>query len=162
VIGGSWLVRWGPFGGLGNATVILVTLEVSSYDERFGAGIVRDRYVFYVAPVFALAVAAALGPWRRPGRGVAGPLRVRVLGVLGREGGAGPRLPAGPAPGVGEAQRRHPRVGRRGLPPPRAGRPERRPHVPRRVERAGRRAGRRGGSPARAARARRARGVRGR
>src|SRR5262249_56197837 len=82
VIGGAWLVRWDPFAVLGNATVILVTLEVSSYDERFGGGIVRDRYIFYVAPIFAIAFAAALVPWRRPGWTLAVPLAVLVLGFL--------------------------------------------------------------------------------
>jgi len=82
VIGGAWLVRREPFAVLGSATVLLVTLEVSSYDERFGGGIVRDRYVFYVAPVFAIAFAAALVPWRRPGWELAVPLGVLVLGFL--------------------------------------------------------------------------------
>jgi len=81
VIGGAWLVRRDPFAVLGSATVLLLTLEVSSYDVRFGGGIVRDRYIFYIAPVFAIAFAAALSPWRRPGWQLAVPLAVLVLGL---------------------------------------------------------------------------------
>jgi hypothetical protein len=81
VIGGAWLVRWDPFAVLGSTTVLLLTLEVTSYDVRFGGGLVRDRYIFYIAPVFAIAFAAALSPWRRPGWQLAVPLGVLVLGL---------------------------------------------------------------------------------
>ena len=81
VIGGAWLVRWDPFAVLGSATVLLVTLEVASYDVRFGGGIVRDRYLFYIAPVFAIAFAAALFPWRRPGWELTLPLGVLIVGL---------------------------------------------------------------------------------
>ncbi|MFL5926648.1 MAG: hypothetical protein ACJ77E_06915 [Gaiellaceae bacterium] len=81
LVGGAWLVRRDPFAVLGSASVLLLTLEVSSYDVRFGGGIVRDRYIFYIAPVFAIAFAAALAPWRRPGWQLAVPLGVLVLGV---------------------------------------------------------------------------------
>jgi len=37
----------------------VLTLEVASFNVRFGGGLVRDRYIFYLAPIFAIAFAAA-------------------------------------------------------------------------------------------------------
>ena len=80
VVGGAWLIRREPFAELALATIVLLTLEVSSYDERFGTGIVRDRYLFYIAPLFAIAFAAALVRWERPGWTLAVPVGVLVIG----------------------------------------------------------------------------------
>ena len=69
LLGGAWLlanVRRDPFATLATTVVMLVTLEVASYDVRFGGGLVRDRYLFYLAPVFAIAFVAALCSERRP------------------------------------------------------------------------------------------------
>lgn len=42
-------------------TVVLLTLEVASYNVRFGgADVVRDRYLFYVVPLLLVGSAAAL------------------------------------------------------------------------------------------------------
>ena len=69
ILGGAWLVqktRRDAFATLATATIVLLTVEVSSYDVRFGGGIVRDRYLFYLAPLFAIAFAAAVFDMPRP------------------------------------------------------------------------------------------------
>jgi hypothetical protein len=63
LLGGAWLVanaRQDPFATLACSAIVLVTIEVASYDVRFGGGLVRDRYLFYLAPLFAIGFAAAL------------------------------------------------------------------------------------------------------
>jgi hypothetical protein len=82
VAGGAWLLRREPFALLALVTIVLLTLEVASYDERFGGGIVRDRYVFYLAPLFAIAFAAALVERARPSWRLAVPVAVLALGFL--------------------------------------------------------------------------------
>ncbi len=69
IVGGAWLLgnaRRNPFATLALATIVVVTIEVASYDARFGAGVVRDRYVFYLVPVFAVAFTAGLAERVRP------------------------------------------------------------------------------------------------
>lgn len=80
VVGGAWLLRREPFAELALATIALLTLEVASYDERFGGGIVHDRYLFYIAPLFAIAFAEALARWDRPGWRIAVPVAVLTVG----------------------------------------------------------------------------------
>ncbi len=46
--------------------IVLLTLEVASFDDRFGGGLVKDRYLFYVAPLILVGLAGAVvGPWPR-------------------------------------------------------------------------------------------------
>lgn len=69
ILGGAWLAanaKRDAFATLAAASIVLVTIEVSSYDARFGGGLVRDRYLFYLAPIFAIAFAAALREVPRP------------------------------------------------------------------------------------------------
>lgn len=55
------------------ASLPLLALETASYDVRFGgAGTIRDRYLFYLAPLLLLATAASLGQERLPLAGIAG------------------------------------------------------------------------------------------
>jgi hypothetical protein len=54
------------FAALGTATVAVLTIEVTSFDLRFGGGVVRDRYLFYVVPVVLVGLAAALTDRRWP------------------------------------------------------------------------------------------------
>ena len=50
----------------------LLALETASYDLRFGGeGVIRGRYLFYVAPILLIATAAAL-VGRFPVRGLVG------------------------------------------------------------------------------------------
>jgi len=53
-------------GVVGCATLSLLTLEVASFDQRFGAGLVKDRYLFYAVPVVLVALAAAASAERWP------------------------------------------------------------------------------------------------
>jgi hypothetical protein len=70
LIGGAWLVaraRRDVFATIGCTAIAVVVIEVASYDVRFGGNIVRDRYLFYLAPIVALALVAALsGATARP------------------------------------------------------------------------------------------------
>jgi hypothetical protein len=71
IVGVAWLlanaVRRNPFAVLGAVTMLALTLEVTIFDLRFGGGIVRDRYLFYVAPLVLIACACAVAqrPWPR-------------------------------------------------------------------------------------------------
>jgi hypothetical protein len=54
-------------------SLLLLALETASYDLRFGGdGVIRDRYVFYLAPLLLLASAACLREPRLPILGIAG------------------------------------------------------------------------------------------
>jgi hypothetical protein len=77
VVGLGWLVdRIRPsaapaeraFAVVGAAAVVLLALQVASFTQRFGFGLVKERYLFYVAPIAIVAVAAAVGSraWPRP------------------------------------------------------------------------------------------------
>ena len=75
IVGVGWLVdRIRPstaaseraFAVVGCATLVLVTLQVASFNQRFGAGLVKDRYLFYVVPVVLLGLAGALASRRWP------------------------------------------------------------------------------------------------
>jgi hypothetical protein len=49
------------FAALTALSLPLLALETASYDLRFGgAGVIRDRYLFYLAPLLLIAVAACL------------------------------------------------------------------------------------------------------
>jgi hypothetical protein len=76
VLGAAWLVdrlrasapaRERALASVGCATVLLLTLQIASFDQRFGAGLVKDRYLFYALPVVlvALAAGASSGSWPR-------------------------------------------------------------------------------------------------
>jgi hypothetical protein len=63
LVGGGWLIARGgrdPFATIGATAVIALVVEVASYDVRFGGAFPRDRYLCYLAPVFAVAFAAGL------------------------------------------------------------------------------------------------------
>ncbi len=76
LVGVGWLVeRARPsaadpqraFALVGSLALLLLTAQVASFDQRFGAGLVKDRYLFYVVPIVLVALAAAVdrGPWPR-------------------------------------------------------------------------------------------------
>ena len=75
VVGVGWLVDRlrpstpGPeraFAVVGCTALLLVTLQVASFNQRFGAGLVKDRYLFYVVPVVLLGLAGAVGSRQWP------------------------------------------------------------------------------------------------
>jgi hypothetical protein len=80
IAGGARLLRRDPFAILALLTTAALTLEVASFNVRFGGGLVRDRYIFYLAPVFAIAFAAALASWERPSWKLLVPVSVLVIG----------------------------------------------------------------------------------
>jgi hypothetical protein len=89
VIGVAWLVS-GLFGAatrerhafaaIGAATVAVLAVEVTSFDLRFGGGVVRDRYLFYVVPVILVGFAAALSELRWPRWSLLVPTGILVYG----------------------------------------------------------------------------------
>src|SRR5262245_127826 len=69
VLGVAWLLtalRRGrsrvqhAFAAIAAVTIFALLFEVASYDLRFGAGRLHDRYLFYVAPLLLVAFAAML------------------------------------------------------------------------------------------------------
>ena len=70
LLGGAWLVdnaaRRSPFALYALVTIVVLTLETSSYDARFGGGLtgIRGRYLFYVAPLLLVAMAGTLADQR--------------------------------------------------------------------------------------------------
>jgi len=70
VVGLGWLLdRIRPsaaraeraFALVGVSAFVLLAVQVASFTQRFGAGLVKERYLFYVAPIVIVALAAALG-----------------------------------------------------------------------------------------------------
>ena len=60
------------FAGLTALSLPLLALETASYDLRFGgADVIRDRYLFYLAPLLLIATAACLNEERLPLAGIA-------------------------------------------------------------------------------------------
>jgi hypothetical protein len=89
LLGGGWLVanlRHSEssdrlsFAWLALITIVVLTVEVASFDLRFGGGLVRERYLFYVTPLLLVAAAAGLSAVRRPRWSVAIPLIVCAVG----------------------------------------------------------------------------------
>ena len=69
VLGVAWLLssvvqeRTQPeraFAAIAGVTFVALLLEVTSYDLRFGAGRLHDRYLFYVVPLILIAFVAML------------------------------------------------------------------------------------------------------
>lgn len=91
VVGGAWLVDAvrparrlldaRAFALVAVPTIVLVALEAASYEVRFGGGVTRDRYVFYVAPLLLVAFAAALASERLPLWAPVLPVAVTCAGV---------------------------------------------------------------------------------
>jgi hypothetical protein len=78
LLGGAWIVdnalRRSPFALYALVTIVVLTLETSSYDARFGGGLtgIRGRYLFYVAPLLLIATARLLEERRVPRGALAG------------------------------------------------------------------------------------------
>ena len=89
LLGGAWLVAHvtgradaerQSLALVASTAIVLLALEVASYDIRFGGGLPRDRYLFYVAPLLLVAFSAALAAREVPRRALAVPLVVLVYG----------------------------------------------------------------------------------
>jgi hypothetical protein len=90
IVGGGWLVsnlaratsrERNAFAWLATSAVVVLTLEVTSFNLRFGGGVVRDRYLFYLAPLLLVALAAGLTD-RLPKWSIALPLAIVVVGFI--------------------------------------------------------------------------------
>jgi hypothetical protein len=75
VLGAAWAYtrlrdpspRLRAFAALTAASLPLLALEAASFDVRFGGpDVIRDRYLFYLAPLLLLATATCLGEERLP------------------------------------------------------------------------------------------------
>jgi hypothetical protein len=93
VLGAAWLllalVRTRPpeqraFASIAAVAIVTLLLEVTSYDLRFGAGRLHDRYLFYIVPLILVAAAAMLREreWPRWALGAAGALLALAFAVL--------------------------------------------------------------------------------
>ncbi len=80
LLGGGWSysalghgpVRLRAFAALTALSLPILALETASYDVRFGGpDVIRDRYLFYLAPLLLLASAVALFQERLPLTGIA-------------------------------------------------------------------------------------------
>src|SRR5204863_8369896 len=89
VVGAAWLVA-GIVGGatpvqrafaaVGTLTVAALAIEVTSFDLRFGGGVVRERYLFYVVPMLLVGFVAALCDRRAPRWSLLVPVVLLVYG----------------------------------------------------------------------------------
>jgi hypothetical protein len=88
LLGGAWIVenawRRSPFALYALVTIIVLTLETSSYDARFGGGLagIRSRYLFYVAPLLLVATTRLLEERRVPRAALAGVTSFFAITVL--------------------------------------------------------------------------------
>ena len=68
------------FAWLTAVTVVVLAVEVASFNLRFGGGLVRERYLFYLTPLFLCAFAAALTAARLPRWSLLVPLSIVIIG----------------------------------------------------------------------------------
>ena len=89
LVGGGWIVanlrgsesrERQAFAWLAVTTIGALTIEVASFDIRFGGSVVRERYLFYLAPVLFVALAAALTATSLPRWSVLVPLVLLAIG----------------------------------------------------------------------------------
>src|SRR5829696_5787106 len=75
IVGCAWLIdrlrpsaspRERAFAVVGTTALVLLLVQVSSFNQRFGAGLVKDRYLFYVVPIVLVGLAAAVSERRWP------------------------------------------------------------------------------------------------
>jgi hypothetical protein len=89
VIGVAWLLanvlrppapELHAYACVATVTIATIALEVTVFDLRFGEGTVRDRYLFYVAPLVLLGFACALLDTRWPRWSLVAPAALVVAG----------------------------------------------------------------------------------
>jgi hypothetical protein len=89
LLGGAWIVsnvrasetvERHAFAVLAAITIVVLTVEVASFNLRFGGGFIRERYLFYLTPILLTAMAAALTAERRPRWSLAAPLAILAFG----------------------------------------------------------------------------------
>lgn len=84
ILGAAWLgARAGRSGAalVAILAIVLLVIEVASFDLRFGAGLPRDRYLFYAAPLLLVGFVGAVADLRPPRLSLVVPLAVVVAGL---------------------------------------------------------------------------------
>ena len=89
IVGVAWLLAASfrprsreqhAFAVIGSVTIVLLTFEVTSFDLRFGSGVVRDRYLFYIVPIVLIGLACAFFDSRWPRWSLALPTAILLFG----------------------------------------------------------------------------------
>jgi hypothetical protein len=84
VLGAAWLGASARRSGAALVSVLAVAalvLEVTSFDERFGGGLPRDRYLFYAAPLLLIGFVGAVEDRKTPLWSLAVPVVLVVAGL---------------------------------------------------------------------------------
>lgn len=89
VIGVAWLLgglaarrtrEQQAFASIGVLTIVLLALEVTTFDLRFADGVAIDRYLFYLAPIVLIGFGAALADRGWPRWSLLWPTAVVLIG----------------------------------------------------------------------------------
>ena len=75
----AWRLQPGP--AVAILAVVLLLLEVASFDLRYGDGLPRDRYLFYAAPLLLIGFVGALEDAVAPRRALIVPAIVLAAGI---------------------------------------------------------------------------------
>lgn len=84
ILGAAWLGARARTSGaalVAILAIVLLVIEVASFDLRFGDGLPRDRYLFYAAPLLLAGFVGALADVRPQRLSLALPLAVVVAGL---------------------------------------------------------------------------------
>jgi len=88
ILGGGWMFSTfvrplskteHALAALSLGTIVLFAFEAASFSVRFGDGVVRDRYLFYVVPILLIGAAAALHSVERRREVAVGTALVAIL-----------------------------------------------------------------------------------
>jgi hypothetical protein len=85
IVGAAWLsvrslrIEVAPL--VASLAGLLVLLEATSFDVRFGGDLPHDRYLFYLAPILLIGLLGALEDRHLPRWSLVGPLAVVLIGL---------------------------------------------------------------------------------
>ena len=84
ILGAAWLGARARTSGaalVATLALVLLVIEVASFDLRFGDGLPRDRYLFYAAPLLLAGFVGAVADLRPPRLSLVVPLAIVVAGL---------------------------------------------------------------------------------
>jgi hypothetical protein len=85
IVGAAWLsaraVKREALPLVATIAIVVVLVEVTSFDVRFGYGLTHDRYLFYLAPLLLIGFVGALEDTRLPRWSLAAPLVIVLAGL---------------------------------------------------------------------------------
>jgi len=85
IVGAAWLsaraLKRDALALLSVLAILVVLVEVTSFDVRFGYGLTHDRYLFYLAPLLLIGFLGALEDRRLPRWSLAAPLAIVLTGL---------------------------------------------------------------------------------